>query len=426
VESPSLASRPVPELRFVGGGVDTLYLFWVVPIPPAEAGRLERLKLDAQGVGRKGQLPTLMLGGEVFEVQPNGGVSGRYLLRNAEHMTVHVEPDPHLANMPTIYIELRSFLIWQVGADAAAAAAQRVVYDLVGDLATEEQLRAHVSWLHLCVDFQGMKPTVVQFTPRRFKEQMGGFCNEQLYTRCRKVTPHLGARYTGMTYGTKESGVSAGFYNKTLEIEESSNKTWFEDIWKKSGNYEPTCVVDGKEEKKDVWRLEFRLRREGLTEFMKAGAIANFDTWEEVRDHLEGLWRYLASSWLVMRGKRSRTDRLANPVTPFWQQFVDAGEKLLQPAFADVLRTKLTTVAKRAAAQGAGALLQIHACLLWSKRDQRPTWEEQEADVIEIVRTYMVDAKWELEDRVQRYLRRWTAMEHVQLLGEDVETESVA
>jgi hypothetical protein len=426
VNSPSVAARPVPELRFVGGGVDTLYLFWVVPIARAEVARLELLKADAQLVGRAGQLPTVTLGGEVFEVQPNGGVSGRYLLKNEAHMTVHVEPDPHLASMPTIYVELRSFLLWQAGADAAVAAAQRVVYDLVGDNATDEQLRAHVSWLHLCVDFQGMHPTVVQFTPRRCKEQMGGFCNEQLYTRCREVNPHLGTRYTGMTYGTKTSGISAGFYNKTIEIEKSSNKTWFEDVWKKSGKYQPTCLVNGKEVKQDVWRLEFRLRREGLTEFMKSGAIENFDTWEDVRDHLEGLWRYLTSMWLVMRGARSKKDRLANPVTPFWQQFVDAGEKLLQTAFADVLRTKLSTVAKRAAAQGAGALLQIHACLLWSQKDERPTFEQQEAEVIDIVRKYMTSAKWDVDDRVKRYLKRWAAMEHLQLMGEDLAEEASA
>lgn len=427
MESHPLASRPVPELRFVGAGVDTLYLFWCIPIPPAEWARLEQLKLDAQTKGRNDPLPTVAYGDEVFEVQANGGTAGRYLLKNDEHMTVHVEPQPHLAKSPTIYIELRSFLLWQGSADEAAAAAQRVVYALAGDQATDEQLKMHVSWVHLCVDFQGMRPTVAQFTPRRCKEEMGGYCNDSLYTRASKFVPYVDYRFSGVTYGSKGSAISAGFYNKTVEIEKASNKTWFEDIWKKSGNYQATCMVDGEEVKQDVWRLEFRIRREGLTEFMKEGGIDNFDTWPEVREHLEGLWKYLTTKWLVMRGKRSKTDRLANPVLPFWQQFVDAGKDLLQPAIAEVLRTKLTVVGKRAAAQGAGALLQLHACLVWAARDTRRSFEQNKAEVIDICTKYMDQARWDLESRVQnRYLRRWTAMEHLQLMGEDIVEEASA
>jgi len=397
-----------------------LDLWWNPPVDAGVVKHLRERKVEAKEVGRKGKKPWVKYGDELLEVQGNAARIGELLLDN-EHMSVVVEPNP-LKGMPTVMVALKSFFLHQVGQDAAAAAAQSVVYEIAGDLATDEQLDPKMTGADLYVDVQGWRPTLKQITPRRMGEQCEGAVNERLYTRAVKCTAHLEKRFEGCDYGSKASGISGAIYNKTLELE-VSGKTWFEEIWAKSGNYRATEIVNGEEVKQDVWRLEFRIKRKGLTEFMKLGATENFSRWEDVRKHLDGLWSYLTRFWLVMRGARSKSDRLANPIDPFWQQFVDMGELLFsQKGIDTVLRRKLHKVAERGTAAAAGYLVQLHACAQWDERNHRRTFDQNLSGILEGVREYMRDRSWDPELRARaRYHREWSAMEHLHLMGEDVE-----
>ena len=74
----------------------------------------------------------------------------------------------------------------------------------------------------------------------------------------------------------------ARIYNKSEEIK-TTGKEWFKTIW----------LDNGWEGKKDVWRIEFQLRRKALEEL-------GIDNIEDIKDNEERLWNYLKTNWLKM------------------------------------------------------------------------------------------------------------------------------
>ena len=92
------------------------------------------------------------------------------------------------------------------------------------------------------------------------------------------------------TYGKKFSGFTIGrgnpmlarIYNKKLEIE-TKGKEWFKEIWKENGW----------NEKDDVWRIEYQLRRKALKEL-------SIDKVEDVSEKEDQLWHYLTTNYLKM------------------------------------------------------------------------------------------------------------------------------
>jgi hypothetical protein len=241
----NLAARAVPTLCVVAGGSDGTDLHWLVPLDVGQVRHIEALQEQSREAGPRGRKSEVLLADQLLAVHPTPARIGPILLANGS-MAVVLNPKP-LKNMPTVMIELKAQFVHQVGLLEAADSAQRVLYELAAENASDEQLKSRVTRIDLFVDVQGWAPAMNQVIPRRFAEQAGieGAVNDALYTRARKCKPYLGLRFTGVDIGTKGSGISAGFYNKTVEIEEASGKTWFEEIWKKSGNYT---------EGKDVWR----------------------------------------------------------------------------------------------------------------------------------------------------------------------------
>ena len=67
--------------------------------------------------------------------------------------------------------------------------------------------------------------------------------------------------------------MSARLYNKLLEIA-TSGKDWFLPLWHQAG-WQPS---------ETVWRLEFELKREVLTQ-------KGLSSFHEVMSNLNGLWR---------------------------------------------------------------------------------------------------------------------------------------
>ena len=415
---PQIATRAVPTLRVVACGVDSLYLFWRAPLDSVQMKDLAERKLEA--VESEGKLPTVLLGGQLFDVQPNSGRAGPLLLTN-ENMSVVLNPRPP-AGLPTAMIDLKAIWLWQRGPDAAVADAQAVIFELAADQADDDQLAPRVTRADFCLDVQGWKPQADQLVPRgaRFYDHR----NEKLHCRSRKFALiGSGSRFESARYGKKCSGVSAEIYNKSLEIE-VHGKEWFEkDVWAKSPNYQAPKMVDGELVKDDVIRIEFRLLREGLTDFQEKGGLEQLDTWEDIRKNIRGLWSYLTRSWLVMRGQRSAKDRLANAVEPFWQQIVDAGE--LHMGSEGVLRQRYAKIGEKCMKAFAGYLLLNHMCLLWVARNQRPTLEQTAPKILEECLAYAAKS-WDVPAKIAKRLAKWQASEHASLMGEDVLEEMAA
>lgn len=84
-----------------------------------------------------------------------------------------------------------------------------------------------------------------------------------------------GRQLATLEFGLHSSSLSCSIYNKTLEIRQRSKKIWFYDLWKKQG-------WNGTD---DVWRVEFRYKREFLHE-------VGIETAEDVIEKLPELWAY--------------------------------------------------------------------------------------------------------------------------------------
>ena len=117
---------------------------------------------------------------------------------------------------------------------------------------------------------------------------------EKFVTRARKLDlqfpdseHYIGKVFSGFVIG-KGSLLSCRIYNKSLEIL-SSSKLWFKEIWKQYGWIED----------KEVWRVEFQIRRKILKEF-------SIFTVEDVFSKLENIWAYLTQKWLLMKGKSGK------------------------------------------------------------------------------------------------------------------------
>jgi hypothetical protein len=107
-------------------------------------------------------------------------------------------------------------------------------------------------------------------------------------TRARRRVEHFvngeykeGREFSGFTVGGG-GPILARIYNKSLEIKKSG-KLWFHDIWREHGW----------SESRDVWRVEFQIRRAALKEFFIHSVNQLFEKEEQ-------LWAYLTEEWLTV------------------------------------------------------------------------------------------------------------------------------
>ncbi|HEU5373832.1 MAG TPA: hypothetical protein VFV38_00180 [Ktedonobacteraceae bacterium] len=128
-----------------------------------------------------------------------------------------------------------------------------------------------------------------------------------------------GHRLETLEFGSHGSALSCSIYNKSREIKKSG-KTWFEDIWRSHG-------YDGSS---DVWRVEFRWKREAMHHLKQDGVFHGIESLADLKRYLPYIWTYsaghvqggedgLPDGWLryVERSEDSNPARW--PVHPAWQ-----------------------------------------------------------------------------------------------------------
>ncbi|WP_062310451.1 hypothetical protein [Alicyclobacillus sendaiensis] len=132
-----------------------------------------------------------------------------------------------------------------------------------------------------------------------------------------QVTYHQGDRFTGFTFG--KGKILARIYNKWWEIARSTSykqdKRFFATLWQQAG-WDMT---------KDVWRIEFQLRREALHEFRVPESDLRFAQLSipEVVAHAPSALAYLMNDWISLRTPTGSANRAKWPVDPMWQKLVD-------------------------------------------------------------------------------------------------------
>src|SRR5712691_2797225 len=195
-----------------------------------------------------------------------------------------------------------------------------------------ESIHLQVSDVHLCADVVGYD----------FSQ-----CNYEAHfvTRVRKNEAIYGVdgvaldchRVSTLAFSKHKCPLSCSIYNKTLEITQKSHKTWFYDLWQRNG-------WDGVS---NVWRVEFRFKREFLHEVKIEWAY-------DLLDAFKRLWEYAAGrvvgddglpdGWLryVVPGEDSNHSRWW--VHPAWVvvqgAFADDPESDLGPLVRERIREK--------------------------------------------------------------------------------------
>jgi hypothetical protein len=316
-------------------GLDTITYSSQARLSAAVRAKLEEEKATAQVTARAGgaHCPA-WLGARVL---PNGGRGYSFILET-EDLAVKIAGE-HMTTWPGVYVELRSFFLHthEEGASGAVCASLRWVRDHL--LADQD---AQTVWSQCSFE------TV---TPSRFDlhiDWQGGFAptfdagEVERFVKPRRVKWHPyfeGTRCTGYRFGAG-GPILARLYNKTSERRTRHDEGYFALLAARNpAAFDP---------ERDVWRLEFQLRREGMTGFrlapeketgddapadsqdlqdvaaqveaeLSAEDLPHLATFPKLFTHREALFHHLTTHWLRLTrpGRGKIPSRW--PTDPTWE-----------------------------------------------------------------------------------------------------------
>jgi hypothetical protein len=320
------AAREDPAMPLLAGFDSINYSSQARIAAPIRA-KLEEDKLAAQLAAREGaaHCPE-WLGARVL---PNGA-KGYSTLIETENFTVKVAGE-HMTSWPGLYCELRSHFLHTHpgGARGAVEASLAWIREhlLTGEV--ERSVRA------LCA-FETV-------TPSRFDlhvDWQGGFAptfdagEVERFVKPRRLKWHPyfeGTRCTGYRFGSG-GPLLARLYNKTAERKTRQDDVYFALVAARNpGIFDP---------ERDVWRLEFQIRREGMTAFRLAPATGNDDTadldaqieselsaedvphlatFPKLFAHRAQLFDHLMTHWLRLTQPSTGQVRSRWPTDPTWE-----------------------------------------------------------------------------------------------------------
>lgn len=162
------------------------------------------------------------------------------------------------------------------------------VHDFLAEIFTggRRLMALQVSEVHLCADLAGWDVAGCHWE-RSFVSRARVRVDhaEQVEAGGPGRVVYVGRRLATLTFGTHGSALSCCLYNKSLEIK-TSLKRWFADIWRLHG-------WDGTSE---VWRVEYRWKREALHEITQEGVFHGIESIEDLGlpGRLSYLWTYSA------------------------------------------------------------------------------------------------------------------------------------
>ncbi|MGO8947855.1 MAG: hypothetical protein ACLQUY_09360 [Ktedonobacterales bacterium] len=265
-------------------------------------------------------------------VLPSGGRGASFLLET-EDFTIKIMGE-HMETWPGLCVELRSFSLHTHEEGAQGA------------------IEASLAWIreHLLADQDAkLVEKVCSFetvTPSRFDlhiDWQGGFAPSfaagevERFVKPRRLKWHPffeGTRCTGYRFGSGDP-ILARLYNKSTERRARHDEGYFALLAARD-----PVVFDPN---RDVWRLEFQIRREGLTSFrlapstaadekkegedleaqieaeLSAEDVPHLATFPKLFEHREALFQHLTTYWLrlTIPGGGSIPSRW--PTDPTWE-----------------------------------------------------------------------------------------------------------
>lgn len=270
-----------PYFKLLRFGVDSLYLSYPGELFSDVDDELKELKQIAQSSELHEQIKAQYpINDHIFEVKDKGARFFPYILEdNAFRIQFS-----RTRSMPFAYVKLSSeYLTHRYPAEAEKALS--LILSQFG--AINES--ANVSRIDLFVDFVS-------------SVDMESWDRHAWVTRASAINAYSVERdFSGWVIGAG-GVISCRLYDKTLEIEKQSKKFYLHKLWKKAG-------WNGHDK---VWRLEFQLKREVLTQ-------KGLPKLHEVLNHLSGIWSYATTEWLrlTLPNLEDQT-RSRWPIHPLW------------------------------------------------------------------------------------------------------------
>lgn len=276
------APQGVPHLLLMG--LDSLYVSYFLEtvsssIPWEDlAYKRERLRH-----ARKAKLAELTLGSESFALMPYGAFPYTYVLKN-KGMEVRLAE----VMQPTFHVRFSSEGLWQEGVDS---------------LTTRFE-----DWCS-SMDLRTLRPETVSRADWAFDFHLPNidFTEDHFVTRFKKDGKWRGnQKLETLQFGTGD--LVLRLYDKSKEIAQASDKTWFYDLWGR---------------KDDVWRIEWQTRSERL----KTGDIRSLGS---LGDFQADLLREIATKHTTLRRPTADSNRHRWPLHPLWIALQTAIEALPQ------------------------------------------------------------------------------------------------
>lgn len=207
--------------------------------------------------------------GEVsFKVMATAQSSFNVVLQNADVSISLLKISP-AHNNPVIKAEFRAEFLLRNGYNKAIA----LVKDIVNNLL--ENYKVKVSEIHLAKDIQGYEFTM--FDLHRIKTLSK---TKTIYHNDINSEYYFGNRFSGFSIGKGDELLRV--YNKTLEIAQKKEKSFISVLsWQNNPNFN---------NQKNVWRMEFQLRRERLKHLL--GDKGLLDSLDNVLNSIHSLWTY--------------------------------------------------------------------------------------------------------------------------------------
>jgi hypothetical protein len=260
-------------------GIDSLYLTYPGEVFEEVDTRLKTLKKIAQSPEAHEQAQAqYLVGKHIFEVKDKAPKGFAYVLEDGA-FRIQISRS---SKLPVAYVKISSGYLAHVGPAKAEEEARIIVNELI-----DVRELPNVSRIDLYVDF---------VTPENME-----WSREAWITRASSIDSYSeGGTFTGWVVG-KGGIISARLYYKLLQATKIG-ANYLLDLWRQAG-----WNGEGK-----VWRLEFQLRRELLSQHGLPKLAA-------VLDNLNGLWSYATTEWLRLT-LPSADDKTRSrwPIHPLW------------------------------------------------------------------------------------------------------------
>ena len=229
--------------------------------------------------GLEDPIPDLPL----FNIRPNGAKGHAWIIHNRQYtLRIGNWHSPKLR--PSIFVEIRSETLWQLGPIQAVNKILDFISNLNGKVRSVKPSR-----VDLCLDF---------IVPEIFWNKS---ISDYFVSKATDMVPHTPRKkLEGFSIG--KGNFSARLYDKPIEIKKrGSKKIWMYDIWGFSS------VPEGKR----VIRIEFQLLRESIKQL-------GINYIDELFDNLDKVWGYCTKNWLRFDNNQGKHHK-QRETFPWWE-----------------------------------------------------------------------------------------------------------